>query len=37
VLIEEEDATMITWTLAMQKCELSINLQQLKIKVAKLT
>jgi hypothetical protein len=27
VLIEEDDATMITWTLAMGECELSVSLQ----------
>jgi hypothetical protein len=37
VLIKEEDAIMITWTLIMQECGLSINLQQMKMKVAKLT
>jgi hypothetical protein len=37
VLTKEEDVVMITWTLIMQECELSINLQQLKMKVAKLT
>jgi hypothetical protein len=35
VFIEVEDAVMLTWTLAVQECELSINLQQLKMKVAK--
>jgi hypothetical protein len=34
---EEKDATMITWTLAMQECGLFINLQQLKMKVVELT
>ncbi len=29
VLIEEEDAVVITWTLVMQECGLSISLQQL--------
>ncbi len=33
VLIEEDDATMITWTLALGECELCISLQQLKMKV----
>jgi hypothetical protein len=37
VFTEKEDATMITWTLVMGECELSINLQQLKMKVAELT
>ncbi len=37
VLTEEKDATMITWTLTMDECGLSISLQQLKMKVAKLT
>jgi hypothetical protein len=31
------NAIMITWTLTMQECGLSINLQQLKMKVIKLT
>jgi hypothetical protein len=37
VLTEEEDATMIEWTLASGECGLSISLQQLKMKLAKLT
>jgi hypothetical protein len=37
VLIEEEDAIMITCTLTMQECGLSISLQQVKMKVAELT
>jgi len=37
VLTKQEDTIMITWTLTMQECELSIILQQLKMKVAKLT
>jgi hypothetical protein len=37
VLMEEEDAAMLTWTLTMQERELSISLQQLKMKVAELT
>jgi hypothetical protein len=37
VLIKEEDAILIKWTLDMQECGLSISLQQLKMKVAKLT
>jgi hypothetical protein len=36
LFIDEEDVTMITWTLAMQKVGLFINLQQLKLKVGKL-
>jgi succinate dehydrogenase flavin-adding protein (antitoxin of CptAB toxin-antitoxin module) len=34
VLMNEEDATIITWILAMQKCGL---LHQLKLKVVELT
>ncbi len=37
VLTKEEDVTMITWTLTMQECGLSINLQQLKMKIVELT
>ncbi len=37
VLTEKEDVTMIAWTLTMGECGLSISLQQLKTKVAKLT
>jgi hypothetical protein len=37
VLIEEEDATVIAWTLTMDECGLSISLQQIKMKVAKRT
>jgi len=37
VLIEVNDSVVIAWTLAMQECGLSISLQQLKMKVAKLT
>jgi hypothetical protein len=33
----ENDVKMIKWTLTMQECKLSINLHQLKMKVAKLT
>jgi len=36
VFIEEEDSVVIAWTLSMQECGLSISLQQLKMKVAKL-
>jgi hypothetical protein len=32
-----EDVAIIKWTLDMQECGLSISLQQLKMKVAKLT
>ncbi len=37
VLIEEENVVAIKWTLDMQECELSISLQQMKMKVVKLT
>ncbi len=37
VLIKEENVVVIKWTLDIQECELSINLQQLKMKVVKLT
>jgi len=37
VFIEEGDAAMITWTLIVGECELSISLQQLKMKVVELT
>lgn len=37
VLIEEEDAIIIAYTLPMQKCGLFISLGQLKMKVARLT
>jgi hypothetical protein len=37
VLIEEEDAIVIAWTLIMDGCGLSISLQQLKMKVVELT
>jgi hypothetical protein len=37
VLTEENDATMIKWTLDMQECGLSLNLQQLKMKIVELT
>jgi len=33
VLTKEKDVTMIAWILTMQECELSIALQQLKMKV----
>jgi hypothetical protein len=32
VLIDEDDAIMIAWTLAMQECKLSISLQLLTTK-----
>jgi hypothetical protein len=34
---KEENAIVITWTISIQECGLSINLQQLKMKVAKIT
>jgi hypothetical protein len=37
VLTKEEDVVMITWTILMQECGLSISLQQLKMKIAELT
>jgi hypothetical protein len=37
MFIEKKDVSMIVWTLVMQKCGLSISLQQPKMKVAKLT
>jgi hypothetical protein len=37
VLTKVEDSIMITWTLAMQECGLSISLQQFKMEVAELT
>jgi hypothetical protein len=37
VLIKEEDVIIIAWVLGMQKCGLSITLQQLNMKVAELT
>jgi hypothetical protein len=37
VLIDEEDATIITWMLAMQKSGLLITLHKLKLKVVELT
>jgi hypothetical protein len=37
VLTKEKDVVMIKWTLDMEECGLSISLQQLKTKVAKLT
>jgi hypothetical protein len=32
-----QDVAIITWILAMKKSSLSINMQQLKLKVAKIT
>ncbi len=37
LLIEEEHVTIVAWILGMHECELSIPLQQLKIKVVELT
>jgi glutaredoxin-related protein len=37
VLIEKKYVVVMKWTLDMQECGLSISLQQLKMKVAKLT
>jgi hypothetical protein len=37
VFTKEENAIVITWTLLIQECGPSINLQQLKMKVAKKT
>jgi hypothetical protein len=37
MLIEKNDIAMIVWTLVMQECGLSINLQQFKMKVIELT
>ncbi len=37
VLTKEEGLAVITWTLAMQECGLSISLQQFKMKVVELT
>ncbi len=37
MLIEEEYVVVITWTLTMQESGLSINLQQLKMIITKLT
>ncbi len=34
--MEEEDASMVAWTLSMQECGLSTTLQRLKMKVVKL-
>jgi len=37
MLIKHEDEVMVTWVLKMQKAGLSINIQQLKMKVAEIT
>jgi hypothetical protein len=37
VLIEEEDVVVYEWILVMGECNLSISLNQLKLKVAKMT
>ncbi len=37
VFTKEEDVVVIKWTLDMQKCKLSISLQQLKMKIVELT
>jgi hypothetical protein len=37
VLIAREDVGILTWILTMHKASLSINIQQLKQKVAKIT
>jgi hypothetical protein len=37
VLIIEEDRVMVGWVLSLHEVELSINIQQLKMKVAELT
>jgi hypothetical protein len=37
MLTKEEDQTVVAWTLGMQECGLFITLQQLKMKVAKVT
>jgi hypothetical protein len=36
-LLKIQDVVIITWILAMKKSSLSINTQQLKLKVAKIT
>jgi hypothetical protein len=36
VLIDERKVIIVYWILGMQECGLSITLQQLKLKVAKL-
>jgi hypothetical protein len=37
VLIDEKEVIIVYWVLGMQECGLSITLQQLLLKVAKLT
>jgi hypothetical protein len=37
VLTKQEDEAMVIWVLNKQKAILSINLQQLKMKVTKIT
>jgi hypothetical protein len=37
VSMEEEDKAIVEWTLAMKECKLSITIQQLKLKVVKIT
>ncbi len=37
VLMEEENKPIVEWTLVMQECGLSITIQQLKLKVTKIT
>jgi hypothetical protein len=37
VLMDEKDVVIVAWILVMQKCKLSPTLQQLKMKVLKLT
>jgi hypothetical protein len=37
VSMEEEDKAIVEWTLTMKECKLSITIQQLKLKVVKIT
>jgi hypothetical protein len=37
VLTKQEDEAMVIWVLNKQKARLSVNLQQLKMKVTKIT
>jgi hypothetical protein len=37
LLTKEKNKTIIEWALAMQECGLSITIQQLKLKVVKIT
>jgi hypothetical protein len=37
LLLKEEDKTIVEWALAIQECGLSITIQQLKLKVVKIT